>query len=78
MHHEWTAPTGIAALYCHPVEYFVSNMGPMGLGPIIMGSHMSISMLWFVMGVLNSAITHSGYHLPFCPSPEAHDFHHLK
>ena len=27
------------------------------------------------MSTLNA---HSGYHFPFFPSPEAHDFHHLK
>ena len=77
-HHEWTAPTGITSLYSHPLEHFIGNLGPVGLGPIIMGSHVSIACLWFTLALLNTAITHSGYHLPFLQSPEAHDFHHLK
>ncbi|XP_064383184.1 fatty acid hydroxylase domain-containing protein 2-like [Halichondria panicea] len=77
-HHEWTAPTGITALYCHPLEHFIANAGPVGLGPIIMGSHASIASLWIIIAVVNTTISHSGYHLPFLPSSEAHDFHHLK
>ena len=77
-HHEWTAPTGITALYCHPLEHFIANAGPLGLGPLIMGSHVSIACLWIVVAVVNTTISHSGYHLPFLPSSEAHDFHHLK
>ena len=30
------------------------------------------------MAILRTLNDHSGYHLPFFPSPEAHDFHHLK
>ena len=31
------------------------------------------------MAAIASTInSHSGYHFPFMPSPEAHDFHHLK
>ncbi|XP_064383183.1 fatty acid hydroxylase domain-containing protein 2-like [Halichondria panicea] len=77
-HHEWTAPTGITSVYSHPLEHFVGNLGPMGLGPIIMGSHVSIACLWIIIAVVNTTISHSGYHLPFLPSSEAHDFHHLK
>ena len=28
--------------------------------------------------IINTLIGHSGYHLPFLPSSEAHDFHHLR
>ena len=77
-HHEWTAPTGIASIYCHPVEQVFSNNLPIALGPIIMGSHLSIAWLWYALAIMNTTISHSGYHLPFLPSPEAHDFHHLK
>ena len=30
------------------------------------------------MVLLSTLNAHSGYHFPFFPSPEAHDFHHLK
>jgi sterol desaturase/sphingolipid hydroxylase (fatty acid hydroxylase superfamily) len=35
-------------------------------------------LLWLSMAIANSVNAHTGYHLPFFPSCEAHDFHHLK
>eukprot|EP00731_Ephydatia_muelleri_P030775 Em0022g289a len=75
-HHEWNAPVSITSIYCHPVEHVLSNTLPLVAGPIVMGSHLSVAWLWFTMAVMNTTISHSGYHLPFLPSPEAHDFHH--
>ena len=34
--------------------------------------------LWGALVTMNSINAHSDYHLPFFPSNEAHDFHHLK
>ena len=34
--------------------------------------------LWSALVTMNTINAHSGYHLPFFPSNEAHDFHHLK
>lgn len=78
IHHEWTAPTGITAIYAHPVEHIISNLLPVFLGPMIMGSHLAIAWLWVIVAILSTTISHSGYHFPFLPSPEAHDYHHLK
>lgn len=77
-HHEWIAPVGIASIYCHPLEHVVVNLMPVVLGPIVMGSHVSVAWLWFIVVILNTTVAHCGYHLPFLPSSEAHDFHHLK
>ena len=77
-HHEWTAPIGIVSIYAHPVEHFVSNLTPVFLGPFITGAHLATFWLWIAMALVNTTISHSGYHLPFLPSAEAHDFHHLK
>lgn len=78
IHHEWTAPIGIIALYAHPFEHLFSNLAPPGLGPVLMGSHLSTTWLWYALALVSTTISHSGYHFPFLPSPEAHDFHHLK
>jgi len=75
-HHEWTSPIAIAAIYAHPLEYMLSNIGPLLLGVLVMGSHMATTWLWFCLAIFNTINSHSGYHLPFFPSPEAHDFHH--
>jgi methylsterol monooxygenase len=78
IHHQWNAPIAVSALYCHPVEHVFSNLLPLMVGPFIMGSHLAVMWVWFSMAVLNTLHVHSGYHLPFLPSPESHDFHHLR
>lgn len=78
IHHEWTAPISIIAIYAHPIEHLVSNLFPIVLGPLIMGSHIATTWLWFTLAIMSTNISHCGFHLPFLPSPEAHDFHHLK
>ncbi|XP_046394002.1 fatty acid hydroxylase domain-containing protein 2 isoform X2 [Ischnura elegans] len=77
-HHEWTAPIAVTAVYCHPIEHVFSNLLPPFLGVLIMNSHVATAWLWFSLAILSTLNAHSGYHLPFMPSPEAHDFHHLK
>lgn len=77
-HHEWTAPIAITAVYCHPVEHVLSNLVPPLLGVLLLGSHPATAWLWFSVALLSSLNAHSGFHLPFFPSPEAHDYHHLR
>ncbi|XP_031550953.1 fatty acid hydroxylase domain-containing protein 2-like [Actinia tenebrosa] len=77
-HHEWTAPIGIVSIYAHPLEHIISNLTPILMGPMIMGSHIATTWMWFCLAITSTNISHSGYHFPFLPSPEAHDFHHLK
>ena len=78
IHHEWTAPVGLAALYAHPLEHILSNLLPIALGPLLLGSHLLTAWLWYVVALVGTVNAHSGYHLPLLPSPEFHDFHHLK
>jgi len=77
-HHEFTAPIGLAAAYCHPLEHLLSNLFPIYIGPILCGSHLCTVLIWHVLVSLSVINTHSGYHFPFFPSPQAHDYHHLK
>ncbi|KAH0629874.1 hypothetical protein JD844_012325, partial [Phrynosoma platyrhinos] len=77
-HHEWTAPIGIVSVYAHPVEHVVSNMLPVITGPVLLGSHVTSTTVWLCLALLATSVSHCGYHLPFLPSPEFHDFHHLK
>lgn len=65
----------------HLLESFllqVSNMLPVMVGPLAMGSHLSSITVWLSMALIITTLTHCGYHLPFLPSPEFHDYHHLK
>lgn len=59
-------------------EHIFSNILPPFLGVFICRSHIATAWLWFTMALLSTLNAHSGYHFPFFPSPEAHDFHHLK
>ncbi|XP_022342671.2 fatty acid hydroxylase domain-containing protein 2-like [Crassostrea virginica] len=77
-HHEWTAPIGLTAVYAHPVEMLISNLIPFLCGPLFLGSNLVTTLGWFVIAFTVTIIHHSGYHLPLLPSPEFHDFHHLK
>jgi len=78
MHHEFTAPIGLAAIYCHPVEHLLSNVVPVLVGPLLVGAHCVTIIIWISVVHLNTCNSHSGYHFPAFPSPEQHDFHHLK
>lgn len=77
-HHEWTAPIGLTAVYAHPIEMLLSNLIPFLCGPLMFGSNLVTTLWWFAIAFSVTIIHHSGYHLPLLPSPEFHDFHHLK
>ncbi|XP_077984819.1 fatty acid hydroxylase domain-containing protein 2-like [Glandiceps talaboti] len=80
LHHEWTAPIGIVAVYSHPIEYFTSGVIVTLTGPLLMGSHMMTSWLWLFFGLVGTCVHHSGYSFPgpLRHTTEFHDFHHLK
>ncbi|XP_014261076.1 fatty acid hydroxylase domain-containing protein 2 [Cimex lectularius] len=77
-HHEWTAPVAVTAIYAHPIEHIFSNLVPPFIGVLLLGSHIFVAYIWFSLAIINTLNSHSGYHWPFFPSPESHDFHHLK
>lgn len=77
-HHEWTAPIAVTALYLHPIDHIMSGLLPAILGPLLMGSHVLTTWMFFCLAITNILNDHSGYHLPFAHSPEMHDFHHMK
>ncbi|XP_077362064.1 fatty acid hydroxylase domain-containing protein 2 isoform X2 [Festucalex cinctus] len=77
-HHEWTAPIGVVATYAHPLEHTLSNLLPVVIGPVLLASHVSSTCMWYCLALVSTTISHCGYHLPFLPSPEFHDFHHLR
>ena len=47
-------------------------------GPFLVGSHLMTTWVWFSTALVSTIISHSGYHLPLLPSPQYHDYHHLK
>ncbi|KAJ3108354.1 hypothetical protein HDU97_001479 [Phlyctochytrium planicorne] len=77
-HHEFTAPCGVAATYAHPIEHLFSNVIPIVVGPMIMGSHLLTYWMWLTLATITTIATHSGFVIPLMPSPLRHDFHHYR
>lgn len=75
-HHEWRAPIAAATALGHPVDFLMHCVLPVSLGPILLGSHLTTTWVWYITITLHELNDHSGYHLPWSRSPQAHDFHH--
>ena len=67
-----------AASYMHPLEFVLTDSIPSRIGPLILGSHPVTIWIWHVIINLYTINSHSGYHLPFLPSNENHDYHHYR
>ncbi|ETV99959.1 hypothetical protein H310_07414 [Aphanomyces invadans] len=85
VHHEFTAPFGLTAVYTHPVEELVTMLATLA-GPLVCGSHVVCLWLWLVLRVVETIDSHSGYDFPFTwghfvpvlSGPARHDYHHEK
>ncbi|KAI9294182.1 sterol desaturase [Neoconidiobolus thromboides FSU 785] len=88
VHHEYSAPFGIAAEYAHPIEVALLGLGSF-LGPMLIlgvsGNMHAITAEAFVaLRICQAVEAHSGYDLPwslhniipFWAGAEHHDFHH--
>ncbi|XP_052898731.1 fatty acid hydroxylase domain-containing protein 2-like [Anopheles moucheti] len=53
-------------------------MIPPVIGIQLMKAHIFTTAIWFPLVILNTIRDHCGYHLPFFPSSEYHDYHHAK
>ena len=60
----------------HPLEFFLTDSIPKSVAPLLLGSHPVTLWLWHFLANLYTINSHSGYHLPFLPSNENHDYHH--
>jgi len=76
MHHTWTAPVSLVAIYCHPFEHVLNNLAPLALGPILCGSHVASIGIFIALGLVHTLAVHSGYWL--CDDNGMHDEHHAK
>jgi len=76
VHHTWTAPISLAAIYCHPLEHILGNSIPLLMGPLLCRSHIFTTVVWLCSYMLHSLGTHSGFW--FCDDEGMHDEHHAK
>eukprot|EP01120_Amphizonella_sp_Union-15-10_P002888 TRINITY_DN13183_c0_g1_i1.p1 TRINITY_DN13183_c0_g1~~TRINITY_DN13183_c0_g1_i1.p1 ORF type:complete len:276 (-),score=13.35 TRINITY_DN13183_c0_g1_i1:35-862(-) len=83
VHHDHTAPFGLAGEYAHPVETIVLGFGTI-LGPILFCRHMFVLWVWLFFRVFQEMESHCGYNFPWSPcywipfwsGAEFHDYHH--
>jgi methylsterol monooxygenase len=69
--------------YAHPIEFIVSNIGPVTAGPLLFRSHLLTVWLWLFIALVGTINHHSGYKLPGIlgsglSNPAFHDFHHAQ
>lgn len=76
IHHRYTAPIGFVTFYAHPIEHILTNMFPTIFVMYILKAPINILQTWTCMAILTATISHCGYHYPFSPSAESHDYHH--
>ncbi|KAL8158982.1 hypothetical protein V2J09_000519 [Rumex salicifolius] len=83
VHHEYSAPTALAAPYAHWAEIFILGL-PSFLGPALVPGHILTFWLWFLCRQIEALHIHSGYDFPWSPNKfipfyggaEYHDYHH--
>ncbi|KAK4058028.1 C-4 sterol methyl oxidase [Microbotryomycetes sp. JL221] len=89
LHHEFSAPFGLAAEYAHPIEILVLGAGTVG-GPVLWcwlsggNLHLITMHIWICLRLFQAVDAHSGYDfpwslnkvLPFWAGAEHHDYHH--
>jgi sterol desaturase/sphingolipid hydroxylase (fatty acid hydroxylase superfamily) len=88
MHHEFTAPIGMACEYSHPVEFIFSDLLPIWATPAILplligstygGFHPITFFLWHILNLISTISHHCGYEFPWLfgsLNPKFHDNHH--
>merc|ERR1711973_1047411 len=77
-HHEWKSTVALASSYSNPIEFVLTGAFPGTLVQILIRPH--VTSIWIYRLIYNfyTLNNHSGYHLPFLPSSESHDYHHAK
>eukprot|EP00929_Paragymnodinium_shiwhaense_P010295 TRINITY_DN11488_c0_g1_i3.p1 TRINITY_DN11488_c0_g1~~TRINITY_DN11488_c0_g1_i3.p1 ORF type:complete len:387 (+),score=111.46 TRINITY_DN11488_c0_g1_i3:83-1243(+) len=86
VHHEWKAPTALSAIYCHPIEFVVSDVGPLAAGMMAIRAHGYSALVWCLFAVMATQTHHCGIRWPWIDffsfesehQPNFHDFHHEK
>ena len=74
VHHRFQAPTAMACVYTHPLEFLVGNLLPIYLGPILTNAHPFTSYIWFIAAIIGTCKGHSGYRI--FGHADYHEEHH--
>jgi len=75
IHHRWTTPIAISAMYTHPFEQAFANILPVVLAARFAGLGKGAMRLWHVITLVNTLVAaHGGYKIPYYKN--MHDKHH--
>ena len=74
IHHQWTAPTAIAAAYAHPLEHLVGLLLPVAVAITVFRPHYLAIVGFALDGIVATLWNHSGYEVP--SGTCVHDRHH--
>jgi len=90
IHHQYSAPFGLAAEYASPIEVMLLGLGTVG-SPILWCAitgelHILTMYVWIVLRLFQAIDAHSGYEfpwslhhfVPFWAGADHHDVHHEK
>jgi len=72
-HHRFKAPTAVASMYAHPLEFGVGNLAGVALGPVLSNCHPYTAYFWFFLSLWTTGGSHSGYYFL---AAKSHDAHH--
>jgi sterol desaturase/sphingolipid hydroxylase (fatty acid hydroxylase superfamily) len=75
MHHKFSLPYALTALYCSGYETIFLNSFAAGLGMVIFSVPPPYVYIWFFLVALNSTCSHSGYKF-WVLIDGAHEIHH--
>jgi methylsterol monooxygenase len=88
IHHQYSAPFGLAAEYASPIEVLILGVGTVS-APVLWCAvthqlHILTVYIWIVLRLIQAIDAHSGYDfpwslhhfLPFWAGAEHHDVHH--
>jgi fatty acid hydroxylase domain-containing protein 2 len=75
IHHRWTYPIAVRAIYAHPVEHIISNIGSLVIGPLLWPASVELMVLWTIVATFNAVSAHSGVSIS-AVGAEKHDLHH--
>ena len=81
-HHKYIAPVAINALYAHPVDFGITSVLAICLGPVCIAPHIITMVVYLGFVIVFNVFSHSGYCINYkdriLKTSEYHDVHHLK
>jgi len=75
VHHRFPAPTAMACVYAHPIEFALGNVLPIYLGPMMVNAHPTTCYIWWSLAMLGTCKGHSGYRI--LGHADYHEEHHV-